>query len=591
LLYDRSYSLALKLLDRLSNLSSPAIVILNQNSLQLARRIAEILPKARIYGLEHRTVDVDVVYEDFGDTVRELFSSGSAIVGICASGILIRTLAPLIKDKWHEPPVLAVAEDGSAVVPLLGGLHGVNDLARTIAGVLAVAAAVTATGDIRFRMTLLCPPQGYHLANPEDAKTFIADLLAGATLQLQGEALWLQQSQLPFATDGKLTIAVTEYIIPTSPDRLVYHPATLVLALANLDNIHREESIDFLQQKLKEANLSRKSIAAILVLDRELNHPSVKELTRFWDIPLRYLQESPENRINTAKELISNIKELAEGDILISENNFAIVRSPFPLNIDNIGCKRGKLAVIGTGPGAIDWISPEARQALQTASDWVGYKTYLDLVEPLRQGQTRYESDNRVEIERAKTALNLAAAGRSIALVSSGDAGIFAMAAAVFEALETENRSEWQYLEIKICPGISAMQGAAALVGAPLGHDFCVISLSDILKPWEIIQQRLEAAAAADFAIAIYNPTSKDRAWQLDTARDILLRHRSSQTPVVLARNVGREKQQVEVITLDRLTAAMVDMRTVVLIGSTKTRLIPRQDDRPWVYTPRSYGE
>ncbi len=578
----------------MSHLYPPAIVILGQNSLELAQRISLALPEARIYGSIDRTTDVDVAYGDFGDTLRELFRCGNPIIGICAAGILIRTLAPLIQDKWHEPPVLAVAEDGSAVVPLLGGLHGVNDLARNIAEVLGVAAAVTTTGDIRFRTTLLNPPKGYYLANPEDAKTFIADLLAGATLTLQGEAPWLQDSKLPFATDGKLTIEVTEYICQTSPSYLVYHPATLAVGLVDLDNIRVEEFIDRLQNKLEKANLSERAIAAIFVLERDLGHPLLQKLTQLWNVPLRFWQtedinfgtSSPTSLLPSAPYLLP----FSKSELLISETNFAIARSPLPLKIENIGRKRGKVTVIGTGPGASKWMSPEVREALQTASDWVGYKTYLDLVEPLRQGQQRHESDNRVEIERAKTALNLAAAGRSIAVISSGDPGIFAMAAAVFEALETENREEWQQLEIQICPGISAMQGAAALVGAPLGHDFCAISLSDLLKPWSIIAQRLEAAAAADFVIALYNPVSKERTWQLDEARDILLRGRSSQTPVVLARNVGRAKQKVEIITLDRLTASVADMRTVILIGSTKTRLIPRQDGIIWVYTPRSYN-
>jgi cobalt-precorrin 5A hydrolase / precorrin-3B C17-methyltransferase len=573
--------------DRLPDLSSPAIIILGQNSLELARRIAAALPKARVYGSIDRTAGADIAYRDFGDTLRELFYSGNPIIGICAAGILIRTLAPLIRDKWHEPPVLAVAEDGSAVVPLLGSLNGANDLARTIAQILGAMAAVTTTGDLRFRTTLLNPPQGYHLANPEDAKTFVSDLLAGASLKLKGEAPWLRESKLPFADDGRLTVSVTEYIIPANSSHLVYHPATLLLGLANLNELEGETSIDRFQTILTEANLSHRSIAAIVVLDRDLNHPIVRELTRKWNVPVRYLPESVAKIDNTAAIVLQSIEQSDE--LLFADKNLAIARSPLPLNIDNIGCQQGKLTVIGTGPGATKWLSPEARQALQAATDWVGYKTYLDLVEPLRREQQRHESDNRVEIERAKTALNLAATGRSIAVVSSGDPGIFAMAAAIFEALETENRAEWQTIAIEICPGISAMQGAAALVGAPLGHDFCVISLSDILKPWSIVSQRLEAAAAGDFAIAIYNPVSRERTWQLGEARNILLRHRSAQTPVILARNVGRPQQNIEIITLDRLTSTLADMRTVILIGSSQTRLIPRQNDRPWVYTPRSY--
>jgi len=250
----------------------------------------------------------------------------------------------------------------------------------------------------------------------------------------------------------------------------------------------------------------------------------------------------------------------------------------------------GQLSIVGIGPGALVWLAPEARTALETATDWVGYQTYLDLVESLRQPQTvRHVSDNRVELERATQALDLAAAGRMVALISSGDPGIYAMAAAVFEVLDRGPKPAWESVKIQVCPGISAMQAAAAQVGAPLGHDFCAISLSDLLKPWDVIAQRLRAAVQADFAIALYNPVSQQRTWQLEQAKAILLEERSPETPIVLARNLGRSGQRVAVKTLTELVVADADMRTVILIGSSQTRTVQRPDGSFWVYTPRSY--
>jgi cobalt-precorrin 5A hydrolase/precorrin-3B C17-methyltransferase len=199
-----------------------ALVILGQLSVSLARHIMTALPESILYGLANRTADVDVHFTNFSDTLRALFSNNTPIIGICAAGILIRVLAPLLTDKWREPPVLAVAEDGSAVVPLLGGLHGVNELARQVAAVLQVAPAITTTGDIRFRTALLAPPAGYHLANPDHAKTFIADVLAGASVKLVGEACWLRKSQLPITPDGSLTIQITERAVTPTQDCLVY---------------------------------------------------------------------------------------------------------------------------------------------------------------------------------------------------------------------------------------------------------------------------------------------------------------------------------------------------------------------------------
>jgi cobalt-precorrin 5A hydrolase/precorrin-3B C17-methyltransferase len=235
-------------------------------------------------------------------------------------------------------------------------------------------------------------------------------------------------------------------------------------------------------------------------------------------------------------------------------------------------------------------MSPEVREVLEKATDWVGYKTYLDLVEFLKKPEiVRHESDNRVELDRAEIALDLAAKGRSVVLVSSGDPGIYAMAAAVFEVLEKKAKPAWQQVAIQVCPGISAMQAAAARVGAPLGHDFCAISLSDILKSWQVISQRIELAARADLAIAFYNPVSQERTWQLEKAKEILLQWRSPQTPVVLARNLGRKGETVTVKFLEDMTIKDADMRTIILVGSSKTRLIGQGKTKQWVYTPRHY--
>ena len=247
----------------------------------------------------------------------------------------------------------------------------------------------------------------------------------------------------------------------------------------------------------------------------------------------------------------------------------------------------GMLAVVGLGPAGPDWLTPEASAALAAADELVGYGPYLDRV-PQRAGQRRHASDNRVELDRARHALQLAAAGSSVAVVSSGDPGIFAMATAVLEAVESGN-GEFGDVELRVVPGLSAMHAAAARVGAPLGHDFAVISLSDQRKPWAVIERRLEAAGAADLALALYNPASRTRREQLERAREVLLRHRSPDCPVVVARDVGGEGEAVSVSTLGGFDGAAVDMRTLLVVGSSTTRVISRPDGSTLVYTPRSY--
>jgi precorrin-2 C20-methyltransferase/precorrin-3B C17-methyltransferase len=252
------------------------------------------------------------------------------------------------------------------------------------------------------------------------------------------------------------------------------------------------------------------------------------------------------------------------------------------------GNGRGRVTVVGLGPAGAQWLTPEAEAALAAADDLVGYGPYVARV-PERRGQRRHCSDNRVEAQRARHALELAAAGARVAVVSSGDPGIFAMASAVLEALDGGD-AELAGVDVRVVPGLSAMQAAAARVGAPLGHDFCVLSLSDRLKPWDVVERRLDAAGAADLVLALYNPASRTRRDQLARAVEILGRHRAPDTPVVVARAVGADDETVAVTTLAGVDLGAVDMRTLLIVGSSATRVIAGGEaSAPRVYTPRSY--
>ncbi|MDF5711424.1 MAG: precorrin-3B C(17)-methyltransferase [Nostoc sp. S4] len=570
---------------------APAIVILGQNSVAVARKIISILPGTTLYGLEGRTSGVDVSFKNFGETLRELFAQGTPLIGICAAGILIRTLAPMLCDKRQEPPVLAVAEDGSAVVPLLGGLAGVNNLARRIAQALEIKPAITATGDLRLGTALLSPPPGYHLANPDDAKKFISDLLAGAQVKLEGTAPWLSDSKLPIDANGDLTIQVTEHLVTPTPNCLVYHPGTIAIAIDGI--IAYTDPVTLVQQLLADATLATASVAGIFAPITAAADPAIHAVASALRVPARFFSSNQlENLLSEGYSSAQAAAIAVTGTSPISSSpHIAIAIAQEPIDPNTIGQPRGRLAIIGTGPGGQEWMSGEVKEILKSATDLVGYKTYLDLIGSLGDGKQRHESDNRQEEARAKMALDLAASGRYVAVVSSGDPGIYAMATAVFEVCDRYPKPEWDSIDIYVAPGISAMQAAAAAIGAPLGHDFCAISLSDILKPWSAIAQRIAAAAEADFVIAFYNPVSKERTWQLAEARNILLQYRTCDTPVVLARNLGRPGQIVKVITLEELTPTTADMRTIILVGSTKTRIIKRRDGNIWVYTPRRYNE
>jgi precorrin-3B C17-methyltransferase len=246
----------------------------------------------------------------------------------------------------------------------------------------------------------------------------------------------------------------------------------------------------------------------------------------------------------------------------------------------------GHLSVVGLGPGESAYLTAQAEAALSAAQALYGYARYLERV-PIRQGQARHASDNREEGARAAAALRHAAQGANVALVSGGDPGVFAMAAAVCEEIES-GPDAWRALDVAIVPGVTAMLAVAARIGAPLGHDFCALSLSDNRKPWELIERRLDAAASAGFVLALYNPISQARPWQLATALERLRRHLSPSTPVVYGRAVGRPDERVRVTTLATADPAAADMATLVIVGSSETRVIARPGRLPLVYTPRS---
>lgn len=246
------------------------------------------------------------------------------------------------------------------------------------------------------------------------------------------------------------------------------------------------------------------------------------------------------------------------------------------------GVGRGSVAVVGLGPGSIDWMTPQSRRELANATDLIGYRTYLNRV-PVRDGQQRHSSDNTDEPARAKLACSLAEQGHAVAVVSSGDPGVFAMATAVLE-----ESKEWPGVQVRVIPAMTAAQAVASRVGAPLGHDYAVISLSDRLKPWDVIAARLSAAAAADLVLAIYNPASRSRTWQVGAMRDLLLAHRDPGTPVVIGRNVSGPDEDVSVVRLADLDPADVDMRCLLIVGSSQTQW-QTNEFGDQVYTPRRY--
>ncbi|KQW27525.1 precorrin-3B methylase [Rhizobium sp. Root274] len=628
----------------------PAVLVLNETAASLGRRVAAAI-SGELHGAAARVSAADVRFVSTKEHAQTLFSAGRPIIAVMASGALIRLLAPLLADKQSEPPVLAMAEDGSSIVPLLGGHHGANDLARRIATALGAHAAITTAGDLKFGVALDQPPEGYVLANPERAKAVMAELVAGEGVRLDlpsprlrgegarradegpiahqqdlpltptfsppagkgGIAAWLTLSRLPFEQEARVTLSVTEKQKTAGELELVYHPKTLVLGMGCERHASSAEAIALAEEGLAKGGFARESLAAVCSIDLKADETAIHAVAAHFGVPARFFTastlEAEASRLKNPSEVVFaevGCHGVAEGAALAAVGaagelvvekikskgaTAAIARAGDIVDPKAIGRARGTLFVVGIGPGSDGWRSPEVSRMVAASTDLVGYSLYLDLLGPLADGKTRHDFDLGKEEARVVHAMELAGEGKTVALVCSGDAGIYAMATLVFELFDKGGITDAaSRIEVQVSPGISALQAAAARIGAPLGHDFCTISLSDLLTPWEHIQRRVKAAGEGDFVIAFYNPVSMKRRTQLAYARDELLKYRPGSTPVILATNLGRDGETVRTVPLGSLNVDDVDMLTVVVVGSSESRTVTTGDGKTWVYTPRGYS-
>jgi cobalt-precorrin 5A hydrolase/precorrin-3B C17-methyltransferase len=497
-------------------------------------------------------------------------------------------------------------------VPLLGGHHGANRLATKVAEALGSQAAVTTASDVSLGLALDDPPKGWRLADGTRVKAAVSALLGGARANVAveaGEASWLTGRPWVSAT-GEVRVTVTDRAALLPQDGLVYRPSVLALGVGCERGTEPAELIELARASLAEVGVSPEAVACVVSLDLKADEVAVHDLARHLGVPARFF---PVARLAEEKPRLANPSEAVfratgcwgvaegaalaavgpDGALVLSKRRSAratcaIARSPRLLATNTIGVPRGRLSVVGIGPGAASWRTPEVTTALSRAKHLVGYGLYLDLLGELAAGKQRHQTGLGHETERARQALELAGAGEDVALVCSGDAGIYALATLVFELIDREDRPEWRRIELAVMPGISALQAAAARAGAPLGHDFCAISLSDLLTPWEAIEKRVRAAAEADFVVAFYNPRSERRTSQLVAALDMLRRHRPAETPVILARNLGRPDESITVLELQHMDVAQVDMLTLVMVGNSTTR---HAKGTGWVYTPRGYAK
>lgn len=588
----------------------PVVLALSRSGEPVAHRVAAALG-AQVHGRQGRGDKADAWFANALDHAQALFAAGIPIVGVCASGILIRAVAPLLTDKRHEPPVISVSDDGSVVVPLLGGHRGANKLARVIADALGAVAAVTTAGDVALGVALDEPPPGWRLVNPGAAKDAVAGLLAGGGVAIAGDAPWL--ADLPRGAGLRISIGLEP--VQTGPAHLHFAPQRVALGVGCARGCPPAELAELVAGVLAGAGISAGAVASVNTIDLKADEPAVVELARALGVPLRLFTaaelEAEVPRLRTPSKVVfaevgchgvsegaalaqvgpSGVLHMAKQKSAHATCALGLAHEPMiALN----GRPRGRLSVVGIGPGQASWRTPEVSRLVAEAQELVGYGLYIDLLGPLAIGRARSDFPLGGEEDRCRYALEQAGKGLNVALVCSGDAGIYAMAALVFELLDRGPEAlgvsdAARRVEVICSPGVSALQAAAARAGAPLGHDFCAISLSDLLTPRADILRRLRAAAEGDFVIAFYNPVSLRRRTLLAEARNILLQHRPADTPVMLASSLGRPEEYVRYRRLDALDVDEVDMLTVVLVGSSQSRLT-MLGEGPRMYTPRGYA-
>ncbi|MFJ2132943.1 precorrin-3B C(17)-methyltransferase [Streptomyces sp. NPDC087845] len=525
------------------------------------------------------------------EAVQRAFAECEQLVCFLATGAVVRLLAPLLSDKSSDPGVVCVDEAGRHAVALLGGHGGgANALAEAVGEVLGAAPVVTtatdATGVPGLDMLGL-PVEG-------DVAGVSRAVLDGAPVELRADAVWPLPPlppQVSPGAEGPAVLHVTDRIVELGARAAVLRPASLAVGVGASRNAPVEEVVGLIREALGEAGLSPLSVAELVTVDAKADEPGIVEAAARFGVPLRTYTADELARIEVPHPSAAPLAAVgtpsvaeaaalaAGGELLVPKrkSNPAGRAAMATCAVVRRG-PRGRLAVVGLGPGARDLLTPRAREELRRASVLVGLDQYVDQIRDLlRPGTTILESGLGAEEERARTAVAEARKGHAVALIGSGDAGVYAMASPALAEAGAD-------IDVVGVPGVTAALAAAAILGAPLGHDHVSISLSDLHTPWEVIERRVRAAAEADIIVTFYNPRSRGRDWQLPKALSILSEHREPATPVGVVRNASRPDESSRVTSLAALDPATVDMMTVVTVGNTATREIAGR-----MVTPRGY--
>lgn len=542
---------------------------------EAGRAIAASLPYEAVHGAA-------------ADVVRRRWAEVDGFVLVLAVGAAARIVAPLLRDKATDPAVVCVDDAGDWVVPLVGGHErGANALARTVAELLGATPVITTATDARGCSALDLLP-GFVARG--DVAGVSRSLLDHGAVRVDSELpAWPLPAALPADRSAPATVVVTDRRRPPAAGEAVLHPPSLVAGVGTSTGAPPHRVRALLCAALDDASLAAESLAAVATIDRRKDEPALVEL----GLPVVSFAAHELARVDvpTPSGAVANAvgtPSVAEAAALLAAGpGSTLVVAKRKNDVATVAVARrarprGSVVLVGLGPGEARHRTPAADVAVRSADVVVGYAPYVEQASALcHPGQEVLAWPIGTEVERAVTALARAAAGRRVAVVCSGDAGVYAMASVVTELAPVHAPG----IDVEVVPGVTAALAAAAVLGAPLGHDHAVISLSDLLTPWSVIESRVRAAAAGDFVTVFYNPRSRGRDWQLTAALDILRQHRPAGTPVGIVSDAGRPAQTAVLTTLDAVDPAAVGMTTCVIVGSSTTMLAGGR-----MVTPRGYA-
>jgi cobalt-precorrin 5A hydrolase / precorrin-3B C17-methyltransferase len=556
------------------------LVATTANGRRNAEHLAGAWPDARLYEGRVR------------EALDRAWSECDGIVLFLATGAAIRLIAPLLDSKHRDPGVVTVDDAGSFAVALCSGHGGgANILAAQVAQTLGGTPVITTASDSVGVPALdsLGDELGLRLERGSDLAAVGAALVSGKKVNLVTDGRW-PLGPLPnnvVRTDEweAPMILISDRLVETPRPAVIYRPPSLVAGVGCSRGLGAEEILDLLRRSLADAGLTEKSVAALASIEVKRDEAGLLEAAQMLDVPVYFhpaealsVVEAP-NPSELVREAVGT-PSVAEAAVISSGAELVLEKRKSANATVAIGRlpARGRLALVSLGPGEDTLLPPLAREALAASELVVGLEQYVDRIRHLLRPGTRVLTPPLGnEVVRAELALSEGRAGGSVALVSGGDVGIYAMASPALELADED-------VDVVVVPGVTAAQAAASLLGSPLGHDHCSVSLSDLLTPWSVIQSRIRAAAEGDFVVSLYNPRSKGRDWQLGKVKEILLEHRPPDTPVGIVKDAYRPKQRVILTDLASLGPEEVDMLTIVLVGSSQTRVVAGR-----MVTPRGY--